>query len=121
MKYISIKILANGRIPPIGIINPNSVNHFFSGIGLGREEILHGGLVNPFQFFPKIVPSKVKGKSINDHISTSTIIVLNGIEDNERLPIAIKFNKNPNPKITTGKNAAVKAMVFIQFLPPLVA
>ena len=40
MKYISIKMDPNGRIPPTRTITQGSMNHFFSGIGLGTAFIL---------------------------------------------------------------------------------
>ena len=35
MKYISMKMLPKGRIPPSRMMVNGSMNHFFSGIGLG--------------------------------------------------------------------------------------
>ena len=40
MKYISIKIDPKGRTPPTSTITQGSMNHFFSGIGLGTALIL---------------------------------------------------------------------------------
>lgn len=35
MKYISMKIEPNGKIPPKATMTQGSMYHFFSGIGLG--------------------------------------------------------------------------------------
>lgn len=40
--YISINIEPNGKIPPDMIIIKGSMNHFFSGMGLGTAFTLHG-------------------------------------------------------------------------------
>lgn len=59
--YISIKIEPNGNIPPSIIITSGSMNHFFSGIGLGTAFTLQGASGVPAKFRPKIVPTSVSG------------------------------------------------------------
>ena len=40
MKYISMKMEPKGSTPPTATITQGSMNHFFSGIGLGTALIL---------------------------------------------------------------------------------
>lgn len=40
MKYISIKMDPKGRMPPTATMTQGSMNHFFSGMGLGTAFIL---------------------------------------------------------------------------------
>lgn len=68
IKYISMKIDPNGRIPPSIIITNGSMNHFFSGIGLGTAFTLHGASGVPARLRPKIVPTNVRGKITNIQI-----------------------------------------------------
>jgi len=46
-----MKMLAKGKIPPSRIITPGSINHFFSGIGLGTALILK--YITPLRFCKK--------------------------------------------------------------------
>lgn len=63
-----MKIEPNGRIPPSIIITKGSMNHFFSGIGLGTALTLQGASGVPARLRPKIVPTKVSGKITNMQI-----------------------------------------------------
>lgn len=49
-------------MPPSKMITSGSINHFFSGIGLGTALTLHGASGVPAKFRPKIVPTSVNGK-----------------------------------------------------------
>lgn len=49
MKYISIKIEPNGKIPDTGIIKLGSAYHGATGIGLGIVLTRHGGSYLPIQ------------------------------------------------------------------------
>lgn len=71
MKYISMKIDPNGRIPPSIIITMGSMNHFFSGIGRGTAFTRHGASGVPAKFRPKIVPTSVSGKITNMQIQVT--------------------------------------------------
>lgn len=79
MKYISIEIDPNGKIPPRKTIICGSIYHFFSGIGLGTGLTRQGSLVWPRVFLPTIDPIKVKGNIMNRHIAAIDSIVPNGI------------------------------------------
>ena len=48
MKYISIKIEPNGKIPPKATMTQGSMYHFFSGIGLGTAFTLQVNVSHPF-------------------------------------------------------------------------
>lgn len=60
--YISMKIEPNGSTPPSITITPGSMNHFFSGIGLGTALTLHGKLGCPASALPRMVPTRLSGK-----------------------------------------------------------
>jgi len=80
MKYISIKILPNGKTPPKRMLTIGCKYHFFSGMSLGTGFILQGLSALPFQFLPTIVPTKVKGNDAKIQINKTTTIVPNGID-----------------------------------------
>jgi hypothetical protein len=69
--YISINIDPKGNIPLANIITFGSINHFFSGIGLGTAFVRHGSLGSPLIFLPNTVPTAVNGKIINKHIAVT--------------------------------------------------
>ena len=79
IKYISINILPNGRIPPNKTILIGFIIHLASGIGLGIGFILHGTLMLPFVFLPKRAPIKFNGKITNAQIAPIASIVVKGI------------------------------------------
>lgn len=74
-----MKIDPKGKIPPKRIITSGSMNHFFSGIGLGTALIRHGLSGCPLRFRPTIVPTSVSGKITKMHIHVTASIVPNGI------------------------------------------
>jgi len=119
MKYISIKILPNGKIPPNTMLTRGCKYHFFSGTGLGTGEILHGLSAAPLQLRPTIVPTRLNGNDKKIQIDTTATMVPNGIAANEPYPIAIKLSKNAVPKQASGNREAVKSITLIQFLPSL--
>ena len=51
-----------GKIPPSIMITNGSINHFFSGIGLGTAFTRQGASGVPEMFRPRIVPTRVKGR-----------------------------------------------------------
>lgn len=69
MKYISIKIEPNGKIPPRRIMTIVSAYHFFSGIWRGIRLTLHGNSGFPNKFLPITVPNKVNGKTKKNQIA----------------------------------------------------
>ena len=70
---ISMKIDPKGRIPPSITITLGSINHFFSGIGLGTALILQGMLGCPAILRPNTVPTRVRGRITNRQIAITAI------------------------------------------------
>ena len=63
-----MKMDPKGSIPPSITITAGSINHFFSGIGLGTAFTLQGTLVCPAMLRPNTVPIIVKGSITNKQI-----------------------------------------------------
>lgn len=66
-----MKIDPNGNIPPRRTIIVGSMNHFFSGIGLGTAFTLQGQSFCPAKFLPSTVPTNVNGRITNKHIQVT--------------------------------------------------
>ena len=69
----------NGRIPPSKMITRGSMNHFFSGIGLGTAFTLQGASGVPARFLPRIVPTKVSGRITNIQMHVTATMEPKGI------------------------------------------
>lgn len=88
-----MKIEPNGRIPPSIMITRGSMNHFFSGIGLGTAFTRQGASGVPARFRPRIVPTKVNGKITNIQIHVTAtwtnteliIVVPTSVQDPQRI------------------------------------
>ncbi len=79
MKYISIKMEPNGRIPAAGIMNAGLQYHTAIGIGRGILFTRHGGSYLPIQCLPNIVPTTARGKATKAQMATILTITENGI------------------------------------------
>ena len=60
-----------GRMPPNSTIAHGSMNHFFSGIGLGTVLTLQGLSGSPEMFLPRIVPTRFRGRITKRQIHTT--------------------------------------------------
>lgn len=69
----------NGNTPPSKMIINGSINHFFSGIGLGTAFTRQGKSGCPSRFRPTTVPTSVNGKITKKQIQVTTTMVLKGI------------------------------------------
>ena len=65
-----------GKMPPRIDITAGSINHRFSGIGLGTAFTLHGKFGDPFMFFPTMVPTSVNGKITKQAMAIRASIVV---------------------------------------------
>ncbi len=69
--HTSMNIEPNGKIPPSRAMAHGSMNHFFSGMGLGTVLIRQGRSDSPDILRPRIVPTKLRGRIMNRHIHTT--------------------------------------------------
>ena len=76
IKYISINILPNGKIPPSITIDIGFMIHLASGIGLGIGLILHGTLMLPLVFLPKRAPMRFNGRMTKPQMAPMASIVV---------------------------------------------
>jgi hypothetical protein len=79
MKYTSINMDPNGKIPPRKTNEQGSRNHFFSGIGRGTVLTRQGVSGCPIRFLPNMVPIKFNGKIMNKAIPMTDSIEVMGI------------------------------------------
>jgi len=77
MKYISMKIEPNGRMPAAGMTNHAPAHHAEAGIGLGILLTLHIGSYFPDQ--PAIVPTKERGNEKKIQIVNIWTITTSGM------------------------------------------
>ena len=61
------------------MMTKGSMNHFFSGIGLGTALTLHGLSGDPPRFLPSTVPTNVRGRMTNRQMQDTANIVVKGI------------------------------------------
>ena len=71
--YTSMKIEPKGSTPPSSMMFRGSMNHFFSGMGLGTVLILQGLSGWPEMLRPKMVPTRFRGRITNRQIHTTDI------------------------------------------------
>ena len=69
--YTSINIDPNGSTPPSSTIAQGSINHFFSGMGLGTVLIRQGLSGWPEMFRPRMAPTIVNGRITNRQIQAT--------------------------------------------------
>ena len=69
MKYISMKIEPNGRMPVAAMITPGWVYHGPKGIGLAMLLTRQGKSPFPAQWRPNMVPITVKGKETKSQMA----------------------------------------------------
>jgi len=60
-----MKIDPKGKMPPSKMMQNGSMNHFFSGMGLGTALTRHGESGEPAKFRPRTVPTNVSGSITN--------------------------------------------------------
>ncbi len=66
-----MNIEPNGSIPPNRAIAHGSMNHFFSGMGLGTVLIRQGWSGSPEMLRPRIVPTRFRGRITNRLMHTT--------------------------------------------------
>jgi hypothetical protein len=74
-----MKIDPKGSIPPSMMMASGSMNHFFSGMGLGTALTLHGWSGVPLRFLPRTVPTRVRGRITKKQMQETATIVPNGM------------------------------------------
>ena len=80
MKYISIKILPKGRIPPNNMIDKGCIRHLLCGISLAIALTRHGTLFNdPEVCLPNKDPINVNGNMTKIQMAPIANIVVNGM------------------------------------------
>ena len=79
MSYTSMKMDPKGSTPPNNMMLRGSMNHFFSGMGLGTVLIRQGLSGWPEMLRPKIVPTKFRGRMTNKQMQATEILRNTGI------------------------------------------
>ena len=82
-----------GSIPPSRVIIAGSINHFFSGIGLGTAFTLQGWLACPDIFLPSTVPTNVSGRITNRHMhAMATCKIKSGGQKSNKITHRLTIN-----------------------------